>query len=535
MNEKLRFAPLVRVSTEAQEQRGESLKIQSEKIKDAVKGMGGKIVSWDYTAQEHSTPDAERRILDKLLDDAGKGKFDAVIVDDVSRWARDNLKSEQGIRILKKYNIRFFVRSIEYDLHSPSHKFLLTSTVSLSEMYALTMAERGLEAKIKKTREGKPAVGKLPYGRTFDKEKQEWGIDPEAKERVENAANMMLSGSTMEAISEETGLSERQIYKLFRGGAGDTWTVKFNPKLFPKMKREETITVPPLLPKVTMQALAKKLDRGKAFYHGNRNRKPQLLTGSLFCGHCGYALSGAAIGPNANRYYMHPRTSGKRLIGCHEFYYCKAEPLEDAVMRDIMENFGDERKRAELFSKSNGGASAKAKKDLKRYEQELKKVQRAQERLLDAIEDESLPMDQIKARAKKRKVEEESLIEKIESLKAELSSIPTKDELSGMEKALKDAIDWAYWGTEAHLSEMTFDQKRDLLRLIFGNAERHPGRDKKKGEVQPKFLKAGIYVERTARGWRYKIKGAFPVILGRLSAGETPLKIQDPWFLPHSC
>jgi hypothetical protein len=116
-----------------------------------------------------------------------------------------------------------------------------------------------------------------------------------------------------------------------------------------------------------------------------------------------------------------------------------------------------------------------------------------------------------------------------------LAAIPTQDEMSAMEKALSEAIDFAYFGTEAHLNEMTFDQKRDLLRLLFGSAERHPGKDKKKGTVQPKFLKDGIYVEKTSKGWRYKIKGAFPVILGRVSAGETPLKIQDPWFLPHSC
>ena len=63
MVEKTRFAPLIRVSTEAQEKRGESLHIQTEKIKEAVKGMRGTIVSWDYAAHEHSTPDAERRIL----------------------------------------------------------------------------------------------------------------------------------------------------------------------------------------------------------------------------------------------------------------------------------------------------------------------------------------------------------------------------------------------------------------------------------------------------------------------------------------
>ena len=194
-------------------------------------------------------------------------------------------------------------------------------------------------------------------------------------------------------------------------------------------------------------------------------------------------------------------------------------------MRDIMENFGDAKKREELFMQSNGSASVKAKKDLKRYVQELEKVQNAQERILDALENASLPMDQLEARSKKRQADEKKLKEKMEALELELASIPTKEEMTAMEKALSEAIDFTYYGTEAHLKEMTFDQKRDLLRLVFGSAEKPIGRDKKKGEVQPKFVKAGIYVEKTDKVWRYKIRGAFPVILGRVSQ----LKVQDSY------
>ena len=179
-----------------------------------------------------------------------------------------------------------------------------------------------------------------------------------------------------------------------------------------------------------------------------------------------------------------------------------------------------------MFAKSNGDASAKAKKDLKRYEQELKKVQKVQERLVDAIEDESLPKEVIKARSKKRKAEEESLKEKIEVLEAELASIPTKEEMTAMEKALAEAIDFAYYGTEAHLKEMSFNEKRDLLRLIFGTAEKGTGVNKKKGQMQSKFVKAGIYLSKTDKGWRYKIKGAFPLISGRFDQ----LKEADPLF-----
>lgn len=202
----------------------------------------------------------------------------------------------------------------------------------------------------------------------------------------------------------------------------------------------------------------------------------------------------------------------------------KAEPLEAAVMRDLIENFGDEKKRAELLLNGSGDAAIKAQKDLDRYEAELKKIARAKEKLLDAVEEETLPPPVIKERMQSKLAREEKVKSKIEGLQTDLATLPTKDEMSAMERALRDAIDFVYYGTEAHLQEMTFDQKRDLVRLIFGSAEKGTGVNKKRGQLQPKFVKAGVYVQKNGKDWRYRIKGSFPVILGRLHQ----LKKADP-------
>ncbi len=68
---KLRFAPLVRVSTESQEKRGSSLEVQAKALKQAVKTLGGTIPKncEEYFGQEYATANYERQILDKLLSD----------------------------------------------------------------------------------------------------------------------------------------------------------------------------------------------------------------------------------------------------------------------------------------------------------------------------------------------------------------------------------------------------------------------------------------------------------------------------------
>jgi DNA invertase Pin-like site-specific DNA recombinase len=73
----LRFAALIRVSTEQQERTGESLRTQAKQNDQDVAFLSGKIVA-RYGGQEHATPGWEKGEVDRLIADAAKGKFDAV-------------------------------------------------------------------------------------------------------------------------------------------------------------------------------------------------------------------------------------------------------------------------------------------------------------------------------------------------------------------------------------------------------------------------------------------------------------------------
>jgi DNA invertase Pin-like site-specific DNA recombinase len=87
--QKLIFAPLIRVSTEAQKKRGESLNTQHTQLDNAISMLGGNVFRW-YSGQEHATAEQERKILEELIRDAEEKRFNAVILCDMSRWSRDN-------------------------------------------------------------------------------------------------------------------------------------------------------------------------------------------------------------------------------------------------------------------------------------------------------------------------------------------------------------------------------------------------------------------------------------------------------------
>src|SRR5262245_66495824 len=131
----LRFAALVRVSTEKQEKQGESLRTQKADNDRSVQTLRGQVAG-RYGGQEHATPGWEKKEVDRLLTDAAKGKFDAVIVQHADRWSRDNAKSAEGLEVFKKAGVRFYVGVSEYQLHNPEHVLFLDMATAIGKFQA---------------------------------------------------------------------------------------------------------------------------------------------------------------------------------------------------------------------------------------------------------------------------------------------------------------------------------------------------------------------------------------------------------------
>jgi len=168
---KLRFAAFVRVSTEQQERKGESLPVQKDGITKAVKELKGTIVEW-YGGQEHATPGYEKKEIERLLTDAQKStkRFNAFIVYHIDRWSRDNEKSLVSARILREHGVRFFVGTTEKDLFDINVEFELGVFALMGQYHARNQKKKSLESKVARAKQGRPSCGKLPYGRTYSKE-----------------------------------------------------------------------------------------------------------------------------------------------------------------------------------------------------------------------------------------------------------------------------------------------------------------------------------------------------------------------------
>jgi hypothetical protein len=119
-------------------------------------------------------------------------------------------------------------------------------------------------------------------------------------------------------------------------------------------------------------------------------------------------------------------------------------------------------------------------------------------RLLDAVESGSLDQGDITQRMAEHRLAKGTLEAQIEKIEDQLSKLPTREEVKSRVEEMEGEIRHTYFGSKKRLSEMSFEEKRRLLDLLFVNTTPDEG-----------GKKPGIYLKRTRWGVRYIIRGIF--------------------------
>lgn len=508
----LRFAPLIRVSTETQEKAGESLRTQKKHIEDAVNALGGMIPDycWQYSGQEHATAGWEREKLGQLLKDASEGKFDAVIVADASRWSRDNQKSKEGLQVLRDNNIRFFVSRVEYDLYNPEQVFFLGMSSEIGEYQARTQNLKSITNRIERAKRGIPTSGKLPFGRTFDKKTGKWGIDQTKADEIKWAASQYLQKDRpINDIAKTLGMNASNLWKVLRHRSGSEWTIDFRNK---DLNIDETVTIqiPPLLDQLTIEAIAEKAKANKTYTHGEiKNR--YLLSRVIFCADCGYSLFGQT-NKGGRRYYRHGRD---RERPCSTTTWVVAEELEAAVLAHLFKMFGDINtlEQAILAAIPNSSDIESMQQEKDSLAKKLVGIAQKKKNVINSIANGTISDEEASELLNPLRSQETQFKSTIHTINQTLENIPSQKQIERKSKLLQKMISKFYKDYE-RLKEMTYEDKKHLIRHAFAGTDKLGNR-------------LGVYVQYTKgkdKPWHYTIKGILPEITGDLPMEEWEAK-----------
>jgi site-specific DNA recombinase len=521
----LRFASLVRVSTEQQERQGESLAVQRDgNIRD-VAYLGGRIVAW-YGGQEHATPGWETTEVDRLLVDAAKDQWDAVIVRYADRWSRDNAKSADGLDVLKRNRRRFFVSTTEYDLFKPENEFFLSMSAVIGQFQASNQKKKSIETRIARAQKGMPATGKLPFGRTFDRSKpegQQWGIDETKRQMVTEVAARYLIGESLQKLAKEKGVNHSNLHKVLTRCSGDIWQQEFRSDAL-NVHEVVPTRVPRLLPEEVITAVKRRVAANKTYTH-RTPKHPYLLNRVTFCADCGYALF-AQTNSNGKRYYRHAKLSARdRKCAGPKSFWVNANDLEDAVMRDLFSTFGNAAavQRAVEAATPNPDRVSELRQRRDAIEGDMAKVAAATERVISAIASGTLTESEAKAQMTKQRERETALKEEQNRLDAELANLPDPEVVKAAARRVSaafnefkakhghEALDginytssrmWAFKATVNHdYTGLSYEDAKALVEMVFG-AKTPDGR------------RMGVYVEwvpgeetKRRKRWSYRLVG----------------------------
>jgi DNA invertase Pin-like site-specific DNA recombinase len=524
----LRFGALVRVSTEKQETQGESLRTQRTSIGQDVEALGGKVTAW-YGGQEHATEGWEHKEVDRLIADAKAGKIDAVMVAFADRWSRGNPKADAALDDFAERGVRFFVGRTEMVLHNPEHRLLLGVSSVVGRFQAALTNKKSISTRIERARQGKPACGRLPYGRTWDGER--WGVDPEKRALVEDAARRYLSGETTHAVAVSYGTTQPVLHDILTKRCGPEWVQEFHAR---KLNiHERVITeVPPLLPEETIRAVLARAEANKTYLHG-RPKRSYLLGGLVYCARCGYAMCGHTNPKKGVRYYCH-FYRGKGVGDCplRPRPIVRADHLEDAVMRELFSCLGNPAavQKAVEAAVPDRAKTDEQRRQLRGLEEQLEKVEAARERIVGAIADGTLSNALARKQLARLDEREAALKGERDALQAALGDAPTDEEIraaAGRVAAAFGAGDADEYGDVVQAARknviinrrydlMTPEEARQLALMVFGG-------------TLPDGKRMGVYVEVASgrawqrKTWRYQA-------LGRLTDqwGSAPRQLTEP-------
>jgi DNA invertase Pin-like site-specific DNA recombinase len=500
------FAALIRVSTESQAKKGESLFTQRKQLESAISLLGGKLYK-RYEGHEHATPAQERKILDELILDGINKKFNAIMVTDMSRWSRDNRKNKEYLEILKINDIKFFVNTREYDLFNYEQYFMIGMGVEIAEYFARGQSYKSIINRIERAKKGFPTCGKLPYGRDFDEKSGVWKVNAEEKAIVEEAALLYLHKSvSFKELGKNYGMNPSNLCKILTKRCSDKWVQRFKSK---GLGIDETVTidVPRLLPEAIIDSIKQRCLARKTWEHGSQKYQ-YLLSRLIFDAETGYALTGTPNGRGV-RYY-------KPYRGNPNSYLLNADLIERALTDVLFEALGSNKAMSHaVFAAVPDNHEVEElkkrrdvyKKKLASIEQKLKNARKAMLEFQGSDMDSFLK--QIKEDVGELQKNKLEIVHDIQTIDARLVNIPTRREIVDKRNCMQQLIERItenYFNTGYAFRDLNFQEKQNVMRLIFGG----------KDDNGKRF---GIYIRRTGdqpKRYEFYAYGKLGVIEGRI-------------------
>lgn len=249
----------------------------------------------------------ERPEFQRLIADAKRKKFEAVVVYKTDRFARNKYDSAVYKRELKRNGIQIFYAA-EAIPDGPEGIILESLMEGLAEYYSAELAQkikRGMHEsalKCQSTGNGRP------LGYRVDEQKR-FQIDPESAQTVQTIFEQYIKGESNAAICEllnSRGLRTAQGKPFNKNSIN---RIIKNRKYIGEYRYHDIVVeggMPAIISKDTFNLAQAEMERRRTRKAPKSPKAEYLLAGRLFCGHCKGPMQGVSgTGKSGNKWYYY--------------------------------------------------------------------------------------------------------------------------------------------------------------------------------------------------------------------------------------
>jgi DNA invertase Pin-like site-specific DNA recombinase len=401
-------------------QREESIEGQLRVCHEYAESAGFSVIK-EYTDRAMTATNDQRPAFQQMIAESASGGFDTVLVYALDRFARDRYDAAVYRKKLKDNGVRIISVTQPID-DSPEGVLIESLLEGLAEYYSKNLA-RGVMRGMRENAINCKAVGGIcPTGYKIDRNSMKYVIDEEKAFIIQEVFRLYSEGMSIVDICRHCN---SRGYRTNRGRPftrNSLSTILKNRKYIGVYKFDD-IEIEGGMPVIVDPDTFERVQRRIAMGNKTKPRKNDdvmfLLSGKLFCGHCGKPMVGiSGTGKSGQTYYYYScRTHGNKCLKTAE----RKERLEQFVIDYIVNEFlTDEniRRVADLVMDNlNNDSWAQS---IKAIERQIKDVDSRISNLMKALEldgDLQPVMDRItELRAERKGLEEDLARMRVNSL-----------------------------------------------------------------------------------------------------------------------
>lgn len=395
--------------------------------------------SKDYTEFEYyidggySGKDLNRPAIQKLIEDCKNHKIDAVFVfklDRISRSQRDTLYLIE--EVFNKYDVSFISMRENFDTSTPFGKAMIGVLSVFAQLERETILERTRIGLKKRAEAGLwRGGGKIPFPYRYDRNTGTLIPIPEQVELLHKMISLYISGKSFNAIGDIVGMDESLVETRILS-ITNTGKVPYKDEVYDG-KHEAVVS----------DELYEEILRVNKVRSHEKYERHYLLSGKVYCGHCGAKYRYQKWGKRLIMYCYSQQKSKPRYIkdpNCNNKRWDTFE-VEDAVLEELFKMSLD----LDLFKKTFNIATVNVKNE---YRGRLEEITKQINNLLNNIAS-GIAVEETNKKINELEKEKETIEEKL--IESEQKEKDNKVSLN-MIKNLK-----ATW------FDMDFDEQRRII------------------------------------------------------------------------